>query len=69
MRTAICGVWHVHAPDYTGHALKLGMEVVGFYEPDDAMAAAFQKMPPVLSTQKLPYALFSIIALLPLQAL
>ena len=43
MKTAVCGVWHVHAPDYTGHALKLGMEVVGFYEPDDALAENFRK--------------------------
>lgn len=42
MRTAICGVWHVHAPDYTRHALRLG-EVLGFYEEDDVLAAAFQK--------------------------
>lgn len=41
MRTAICGVWHVHAPDYTKHALEHG-EVLGFYEEDDALAAAFQ---------------------------
>ena len=43
MRTAVCGVWHVHAPEYTSRALELG-QVVGFYEPDDAMAADFQKM-------------------------
>ena len=42
MRTAICGVWHVHAPDYTKHALEHG-EVLGFYEEDDALASAFQK--------------------------
>ena len=29
MRTAICGVWHVHASDYTKHALNHG-EVLGF---------------------------------------
>ncbi len=40
MKTAIYGVWHVHAPDYTRTAQKYG-EVVGFYEPDDALAAAF----------------------------
>ena len=40
MKTAIWGVWHVHAPDYTRTAQKFG-EVVGFYEPDDALAAAF----------------------------
>ena len=38
MRTAVCGVWHVHAPEYTQRALELG-QVVGFYEPDDSMAA------------------------------
>lgn len=43
MRTAVCGVWHVHAPEYTQRALELG-QVVGFYEPDETMAAAFQKM-------------------------
>ena len=43
MRTAVCGVWHVHAPEYTQRALELG-QVVGFYEPDDAMAADFRKM-------------------------
>ena len=40
MKTAIYGVWHVHAPDYTRTAQKYG-EVVGFYEPDDALASAF----------------------------
>lgn len=40
MKTAIWGVWHVHAPDYTKTALQHG-EVLGFYEPDDALAAAF----------------------------
>ena len=40
MKTAIFGVWHVHAPDYTRTAQKYG-EVVGFYEPDDALASAF----------------------------
>lgn len=43
MKTAIFGVWHVHAPDYTRTALKYG-EVVGFYEPDDALAKAFGKL-------------------------
>lgn len=43
MRTAVCGVWHVHAPEYTQRAIELG-QVVGFYEPDDAMAESFQKM-------------------------
>lgn len=40
MKTAIFGVWHVHAPDYARTAQKYG-EVVGFYEPNDALAAAF----------------------------
>ena len=40
MKTAIYGVWHVHAPDYTRTAQKYG-EVIGFYEPDDALAKAF----------------------------
>ena len=40
MKAAIWGVWHVHAPEYTRTAQKFG-EVVGFYEPDDALAAAF----------------------------
>lgn len=40
MKTALYGVWHVHAPDYTRTAQKHG-EVVGFYEPNDALAAAF----------------------------
>ncbi len=40
MKTAIYGVWHVHAPDYTRTAMQHG-EVVGFYEPDDALAKAF----------------------------
>ena len=42
MRTAICGVWHVHAPDYTKHALQHG-EVLGFYEENDKLAAKFQE--------------------------
>ena len=40
MKVAICGVWHVHAADYTKKALELG-EVVGFYERDDGLAAKF----------------------------
>ncbi len=40
MKTAIYGVWHVHAPDYTRTAQRYG-EVIGFYEPDDALAKAF----------------------------
>ena len=41
MKVAIFGVWHVHAADYTRKALALG-EIVGFYERDDALAAAYQ---------------------------
>ena len=40
MKVAILGAWHVHAPDYTRCALAEG-EVVGFFERDDALAAAF----------------------------
>ena len=40
MKIAIFGVWHVHAPDYTKTAMKLG-EVVGFYERNDAFAEKF----------------------------
>lgn len=40
MKIAICGVWHVHAADYTKAALELG-EVIGFYERDDVLAQAF----------------------------
>ena len=43
MRIAVCGAWHVHAPEYTQCALEKG-QVVGFYEPNDAMAEAFQNM-------------------------
>ena len=42
MKSAVCGVWHVHAGDYTRHAMKYG-EVAGFYEPDDALAVQFRK--------------------------
>lgn len=40
MKVAICGVWHVHAADYTKKAMELG-EVVGFYEREDDIAARF----------------------------
>lgn len=33
MKTAIYGVWHVHAPDYTKRAMQYG-EVVGVYDVD-----------------------------------
>ena len=42
MKTAIYGVWHVHAPGYTSKAMELG-EVVGFYEKDDELASDFAK--------------------------
>ena len=42
MRVAVCGVWHVHAGEYTSRAMELG-QVVGYYEPDDALAADFEK--------------------------
>lgn len=42
MKTAIFGVWHVHAADYTKQAIKYG-EVIGFYEKNDALAEAFAK--------------------------
>ena len=31
MKVAICGVWHVHAKDYTKKAMEYG-EVVGVYD-------------------------------------
>ena len=40
MKVALIGVWHVHAPDYTRHALERG-EVVGFFERDDALAERY----------------------------
>ncbi len=44
MKIAICGVWHVHAADYTKKALeKEGVEVIGFYEADEALKEGFQK--------------------------
>ena len=46
MRIAVCGVWHVHAGDYTKHALALG-EVLGFWEEDDALAEQFQSVFPI----------------------
>ena len=42
MKTAIYGVWHVHAPGYTKTAMELG-EVVGFYEKNDTFAENFAK--------------------------
>ena len=52
MKTAVCGVWHVHAGDYTKHALALG-EVLGFWEEDDALAEQFQSVFPIPRFQSL----------------
>lgn len=46
MKTAVCGVWHVHAGDYTKRALALG-EVLGFWEEDDSLAEQFQSVFPI----------------------
>ena len=46
MRIAVCGVWHVHAGEYTDRARQLG-EVVGFYEPNDAIAEDFLRFCPI----------------------
>ena len=38
MKAAICGVWHVHAVEYTKKALQAeNVEVIGFYEEDTAL--------------------------------
>lgn len=42
MKIAILGTWHVHAPQYTEVALKLG-EVVGVFEENAAWRADFAK--------------------------
>lgn len=42
MKIAVCGVWHVHAGEYTQRAMELG-QVVGFWEPNDAHAEDFRK--------------------------
>ena len=34
MKTAICGLWHVHAPDYFKKAVAMS-EVVGVYDEDE----------------------------------
>ena len=51
MKVAFCGAWHVHAPDYARHAAELG-EIVGIYEPNEQLRAAFlQRFPvPVFSS-------------------
>lgn len=43
MKVAVCGVWHVHAGEYTQRAMELG-QVVGFWEPNDAHAEDFRKV-------------------------
>ena len=47
MKVALCGVWHVHATDYTREALAHGGEVIGFFERDDALAAAYAEKHPM----------------------
>ena len=42
MKVAILGTWHVHAPQYTDLAQRLG-EVVGVYEENAAWRAEFAK--------------------------
>lgn len=42
MKVAVCGVWHVHAGEYTQRAMELG-QVVGFWEPNDTHAEDFRK--------------------------
>ena len=42
MKVALYGVWHVHASDYTKAALQHA-DLIGFYEKDDAIAAAYQQ--------------------------
>ena len=51
MKTAICGAWHVHASDYTRSALeRTDTEVVGFFEQDEKLRAAFsEKYPDILA--------------------
>ena len=44
MKAAICGVWHVHAVEYTKKALQAeNVEVIGFYEEDTALREDFLK--------------------------
>ena len=43
MKVAICGAWHVHAKGYAKQALELG-EIVGVFERNDALRAAFLKL-------------------------
>lgn len=48
-KVALCGAWHVHAVDYTKKTLETeGVELIGFYESDDGLAAAYsEKFPEV----------------------
>ena len=42
MKIAICGVWHVHAVDYTNAALKTeGTEILGVWESDPVLLAKY----------------------------
>lgn len=40
MKTAMLGVWHVHASDYVKYALNMG-EVLGAWDPDETKLSAF----------------------------
>ena len=40
MKTVVCGVWHVHAPQYTEAAFKY-TDVIGAYDPDPLKLKAF----------------------------
>ncbi len=43
MRVALCGAWHVHASDYTNAVLKTeGAELIGVWEKDPKLLAAYQ---------------------------
>lgn len=47
MKIALFGAWHVHAPGYVKVAMQYA-EVIGFFEEDDTLAAAFlEKCPGV----------------------
>ena len=44
MKVAVCGVWHVHAPEYTNEALQTeGVEGIGFYEENEMYREAFNE--------------------------
>ena len=40
MKIAICGAWHVHAPDYTKIAIEENAEVIGVYDENPALRRA-----------------------------